>query len=69
MAYTFLKVSRGMKIGTSLYDEDGAAIVEKLLAKAKTNNVQIHLPVDFITADKFDEVKLFRREKKNIFFF
>lgn len=55
MAYTFLKVSRGMKIGNSLYDEDGAAIVDKLLAKAKANNVQIHLPIDFITADKFDE--------------
>lgn len=57
MAYTFLKVTRGMKIGNSLYDEDGAAIVEKLLAKASANNVQIHLPVDFVTADKFSEVR------------
>ncbi|XP_003741655.1 phosphoglycerate kinase [Galendromus occidentalis] len=55
MAYTFLKINKGMKIGTSLFDEDGAAIVEKLLAKAKQNNVTIHLPVDFVTADKFDE--------------
>jgi len=23
--------------------------------KAKANNVQLHLPVDFITAEKFDE--------------
>ncbi|CAH1164845.1 unnamed protein product [Phaedon cochleariae] len=55
MAYTFLKESRGMQIGTSLYDAEGAKIVNKLLEKAKTNNVQIHLPVDFTTADKFDE--------------
>lgn len=55
MAYTFLKESKGMSIGTSLYDAEGAKIVLKLLEKAKKNNVQIHLPVDFITAQKFDE--------------
>lgn len=26
-----------------------------LLNKAKKNNVQIHLPIDFVTADKFAE--------------
>ncbi|XP_022659154.1 probable phosphoglycerate kinase [Varroa jacobsoni] len=55
MAYTFLKVTRGMKIGDSLFDDDGAAIVEKLMAKAASNNVQIHLPSDFVIADKFHE--------------
>lgn len=55
MAYTFLKELKGMKIGNSLYDSEGAKIVGKLLDKAKQNNVQIHLPVDFIAADKFDE--------------
>lgn len=55
MAYTFLKESKGMSIGTSLYDKEGAQIVGKLLEKAKKNNVQIHLPLDFITAEKFDE--------------
>ncbi|XP_021926314.1 phosphoglycerate kinase isoform X1 [Zootermopsis nevadensis] len=55
MAYTFLKVLKGLKIGNSLYDEEGAKIVQKLIDKAKTNNVQIHLPVDFVTADKFAE--------------
>uniref|UniRef100_A0A2S2PXU7 Phosphoglycerate kinase n=1 Tax=Sipha flava TaxID=143950 RepID=A0A2S2PXU7_9HEMI len=55
MAYTFLKESKGMKIGDSLYDEAGAKIVSKLLEKAKARNVKIHLPVDFVTADKFDE--------------
>ncbi|KAL5235245.1 hypothetical protein ACI65C_002655 [Semiaphis heraclei] len=55
MAYTFLKESKGMKIGDSLYDEAGAKIVGKLLDKATARNVKIHLPIDFITADKFDE--------------
>jgi len=55
MAFTFLKELNGMKIGSSLYDAEGAKIVSKLMEKAKANNVQIHLPVDFVTADKFDE--------------
>ncbi|KAG0429134.1 hypothetical protein HPB47_023941 [Ixodes persulcatus] len=55
MAFTFLKVTENMQIGSSLYDSDGATIVNSLLEKAKKNNVQIHLPVDFVTADKFDE--------------
>lgn len=38
-----------------MYDEAGAKIVGKLLEKAKDRNVKIHLPFDFITADKFDE--------------
>ena len=42
-----------MPIGGSLYDEEGAAIVPQLMEKAKANNVKIHLPVDWITADKF----------------
>lgn len=55
MAYTFLKELNGMKIGTSLYDAEGAKIVNNLVEKAKKNGVQLHLPVDFVTADKFDE--------------
>uniref|UniRef100_A0A673IHN1 Phosphoglycerate kinase n=1 Tax=Sinocyclocheilus rhinocerous TaxID=307959 RepID=A0A673IHN1_9TELE len=42
-------------IGTSLYDEEGANIVKDLMAKAEKNGVKITLPVDFVTADKFDE--------------
>lgn len=38
-----------------MYDADGAKIVGKLLEKAAKNNVKVHLPVDFVTADKFDE--------------
>ncbi|PIC51263.1 hypothetical protein B9Z55_001840 [Caenorhabditis nigoni] len=55
MAYTFLKVAQGVKIGNSLYDEEGAKIVNELLEAAKAKNVQIHLPVDFVVADKFAE--------------
>jgi len=54
MAFTFRKVMDKMEIGTSLYDENGAKIVPKLIEKAKANKVKIHLPVDFVTADKFD---------------
>lgn len=54
MAYTFLKVLNNMPIGDSLFDEDGAKIVPELMEKAKAKGVQIHLPVDFVCADKFD---------------
>ncbi|XP_063926731.1 phosphoglycerate kinase-like isoform X2 [Zophobas morio] len=55
MAYTFLKVVYGMKIGNSLFDDEGAKIVKDLMSKAEKNKVKIHLPCDFVTADKFDE--------------
>jgi len=55
MAFTFLKVLKGMEIGESLYDEEGAQIVQKLMDKAAANNVTMHLPVDFVTGDKFAE--------------
>lgn len=38
-----------------LFDEEGSKIVNRILEKAKANNVQIHLPVDFVTAEKFAE--------------
>lgn len=55
MAFTFKKVLDKMPIGDSLYDETGAANVENLVAKAKKNGVELVLPVDFVTADKFDK--------------
>nr|P50311.2 RecName: Full=Phosphoglycerate kinase [Opisthorchis sinensis]AAD10200.1 phosphoglycerate kinase [Clonorchis sinensis] len=55
MAFTFLKKLHNMKIGKSLYDEPGAAIVDEWMQLAKSKNVKIHLPVDFITGDKFAE--------------
>jgi phosphoglycerate kinase len=53
MAFTFCKVIDGMEIGASLYDPAGAELIPELVAKAKARNVNLHLPVDFITADKF----------------
>uniref|UniRef100_T1DMZ3 Phosphoglycerate kinase n=1 Tax=Anopheles aquasalis TaxID=42839 RepID=T1DMZ3_ANOAQ len=55
MAFTFLKVLNNMEIGGSLFDAEGAKIVQNLVDKAKKNNVQLHLPVDFVTGDKFAE--------------
>ena len=43
------------QIGNSLFDEEGAKIVNDILSKAEKNKVQIHLPIDFVTADKFAE--------------
>ena len=53
MAYTFKKVLENMPIGNSLFDPEGAKIVAELMEKAKARGVKIHLPVDYITADKF----------------
>ena len=53
MAYTFLKVNRGMEIGGSLFDQAGAEIVAELEAKAKERGVELIFPVDFICADSF----------------
>jgi len=55
MAYTFKKVLDGVKIGKSLYDEEGAKIVQKIVDKAKAKNVKLHFPVDSVIADKFDK--------------
>ena len=54
MAFTFKKV-QGVPIGNSLFDEEGAKLVPQLLAKAKEKGVKIHLPVDYVCADKFAE--------------
>merc|ERR550514_1156023 len=44
-----------MKIGTSLYDEEGAKIVPDIMEKAKAKKVEIILPVDFTISSKFGE--------------
>ncbi len=53
MAYTFKKVLENMPIGNSLFDPEGAKIVAELMEKANARGVKIHLPVDYVTADKF----------------
>jgi phosphoglycerate kinase len=54
MAYTFKKVINGMQIGDSLFDVEGAKIVQELADKAKARGVKLIFPVDYVCADKFD---------------
>ncbi|RIB16423.1 phosphoglycerate kinase [Gigaspora rosea] len=54
MVFTFKKIINKIEIGNSLYDDEGAKIVEKLVEKAKSLNVKLIFPVDYIIADKFD---------------
>ena len=54
MTFTFKKVLEGMEIGESLFDPEGAKIVGELMDKAKEKGVKIHLPVDFVSGDKFE---------------
>lgn len=55
MAYTFKKVAFNVNIGKSLFDENGASIVHDIINKAKSNNVKLHFPIDYVTADEFKE--------------
>ncbi len=54
MAYTFKKVINGMSIGDSLFDVEGAKIVQELADQAKAKGVNLIFPVDYVAADKFD---------------
>ncbi|KAL4905869.1 phosphoglycerate kinase [Aspergillus multicolor] len=54
MAFTFKKTLENVKIGNSLFDEAGSKIVGNIIEKAKKHNVKVVLPVDYVTADKFD---------------
>lgn len=53
MAYTFKKVVDGMEIGDSLFDAEGARIVQELVDTAKAKSVKLIFPVDYVCADKF----------------
>lgn len=53
MAFTFKKAVDGVSIGKSLFDEEGGKIVKKLVEKAKSKNVELVFPVDYLTASKF----------------
>jgi len=55
MAFTFLKVVQGISIGSSLFDEEGAKIVQEIMDSAKAKGVEIVLPVDFVVSSKFGE--------------
>ncbi|MEM6843904.1 MAG: phosphoglycerate kinase [Bacteroidota bacterium] len=53
MSYTFFKAMGG-KIGSSLVEEDKLDLANELIQKAKAKNVHLHLPIDSVIADKFD---------------
>lgn len=55
MAFTFKKTLENINIGKSLFDEAGSKTVGSLMEKARKNNVEIVLPVDYVIADKFAE--------------
>lgn len=55
MAFTFNKVLGNAQIGKSLFDEEGAKIVMDIMNKAKQRGVKIHIPTDYVIADKFEE--------------
>jgi phosphoglycerate kinase len=52
MTFTFIK-AQGGKIGNSLVEDDKMDLALEILEKAKTKNVQVHLPVDAVIADSF----------------
>ena len=66
MAFTFLKVLQGMKIGKSLYDPKGAEIICNIMNEAKEHNVTIHLPVDFVEGSEFSETAQHRVTENSI---
>ena len=53
MAYTFLKVSQGMAIGSSLFDKKGAEMVPRILEKAKAKGCEIVFPCDWLCGQDF----------------
>lgn len=53
MAFTFVKALGG-QIGKSLVEEDKMGLALEILEKAKAEQVEVHLPVDAIAAEEFD---------------
>lgn len=53
MTFTFIK-AQGGQIGNSLVEDDKMDLALEILEKAKAKNVQVHLPVDAVIADRFN---------------
>ena len=51
MIYSFIK-AQGGKVGSSMVEDDKLEIANRILSLAKEKNVQIHLPVDSVVADR-----------------
>src|SRR5690606_37603568 len=53
MTFTFVK-AQGGEIGNSICEDDKMDLALDILKQARDKNVHVHLPVDVIAADKFD---------------
>ena len=53
MAFTFVKALGG-QIGNSLVETDKLQLALEILENAKKQNVKVHLPVDIVIADEFN---------------
>lgn len=53
MAFTFIRALGG-KTGSSLVEEEYLEMAQKILRKARETEVEVHLPLDSINADAFD---------------
>jgi phosphoglycerate kinase len=53
MSYTFFKAMGG-KVGKSMVEEDKLDLASELIRKAKDKGVELHLPIDSVIADAFD---------------
>jgi len=54
MSYTFL-AAMGEKVGSSKVEKDKIGIAKEVLNTCEKRGVTLHLPLDHITADKFNE--------------
>jgi phosphoglycerate kinase len=53
MTFTFVK-AQGGHVGDSICEDDKMDLALEILKQAKAKNVQVHLPVDVVAADAFD---------------
>jgi phosphoglycerate kinase len=54
MAYTFL-AANGDAVGSSRVEQDKVDLARQLVQKCQSRGVKVHLPVDHVVADRFEE--------------
>ena len=54
MSYTFL-AAKGIEVGNSRVEQDKIKVAKELLELCAENNVDVHLPLDHVTAAEFSE--------------
>mmetsp|Transcript_20209 Transcript_20209/g.9363 ORF Transcript_20209/g.9363 Transcript_20209/m.9363 type:complete len:123 (+) Transcript_20209:57-425(+) len=55
LAFTFKKLLENTEIGSSVYDEEGAKMIQDIISKAYISGVSVHLPWDFRCGDGWEE--------------